>query len=161
MKTLLSFVVPVLFALVAVLMSGCYSTTTVMEFDKDGKLVKKTESTESPILSIEKSLKDKAVVVWGDGLSMSGSISPGTSENPTPHVEGKFRNGNGGFGTFPKDMAADKIQAIEGVIKATKTNASMGITSDGVAIKGQKTPEVINSSESPKKETSAASVAKE
>jgi hypothetical protein len=133
------------FALLAVVMVGCVGTTTITEFDKDGKITKKTESTEPPIMTIEKSLKNKMVVMWGDGLRMSGSVSPGSTENPTPHVEGKFANGNGGGATIPKDMKPDAIEAVAKVIQATKSSAKMGISSDGVSISGKQAIEAKES----------------
>jgi hypothetical protein len=144
------FFIVLAFAMLAVVMVGCVGTTTITEFDKDGKITKKTESTEPPIMTIEKSLKNKMVVMWGDGLRMSGSVSPGSTENPTPHVEGKFSNGNGGGATIPKDMKPEAIEAVAKVIHATKSSAKMGIASDGVTISGKSTT----------KETTAASDAK-
>jgi hypothetical protein len=118
-------------------MAGCVGTTTITEFDKDGKITRKTESREPPIMTIEKSLKNKMVVMWGDGLRMSGSVSPGSTENPMVHVEGKFSNGNGGAATIPKDMSKEAIEAVAKVIQATKSSARMGITADGVIISGK------------------------
>lgn len=137
-------------------LTGCHSTTTICEFDADGKLIKKTETSESPIMTVEKSLTNKAVVAWGDGLLMSGSISPGTTDNPMPHVKGEFRNGNGGLATIPKDMPAATVTAILGIVGATKSDAVMGITADGVSIGGKRAAETASATEP---ETAADSTA--
>jgi hypothetical protein len=130
----------IIFLALPLMLAGCASTykTTIID-PKTGKTEKIIESSESPIATIEKSLKDKTVIVWGDGLKMSGSISPGTTENPMPHIKGEFRNGNAGVGSFHKDMTADKLQGIATIIQATKTDAIMGITKDGVSIGGKST----------------------
>ena len=54
--------------LTAVQHCGCASTrSTITEFDKDGKITKVTESTQSVIQTLMSSTQNKSVIIWEDG----------------------------------------------------------------------------------------------
>ena len=72
----------------AVMLSGCLVATraTVTEYDKDGKVCRVTETSESVVGSITKSTANKTVVAWESGWAAYISASTATMEEPTPTV---------------------------------------------------------------------------
>lgn len=72
----------------AALLSGCLAATRsiVTEYDKDGKVCRVTETSESVVASITKSTAGKTVVAWESGWAAYISASTATLEEPTPTV---------------------------------------------------------------------------
>lgn len=109
--------VMVMYLVAVMLISGC-STTTVCEFDKDGTLIKKTETSTDIAGSIIQSTKDKTVIMWTDGWAGYLSVSPGTMDDPTPHAKIFFGKDNRGYMGIHKDHQNLKFSGIANVIKA-------------------------------------------
>ena len=115
--------------LTAVLLCGCASTrSTITEFDKDGKITRVTESTQSVIQTLMSSTQNKSVIIWEDGWAAYISGSTGTIDDPTPH--GKIFCGkvNKGWISLQKDQ--QNIAGIAKIIRSTKSDVS--VTLEGV-----------------------------
>ena len=81
--------VAILFGLfLLALAAGCTSTrSTTITYDKDGKVVSRTETSDSVVKSITDSTKGKTVVAWESGWAAYLSASTATEEDPAPHVK--------------------------------------------------------------------------
>ncbi len=111
----------------AAVLSACTSTTsTILEYDETGNLIKRTESSESVIKTVTDSTKNKSVIVWEDGWAAYISVSSGTAEDPTPH--GKLFAGKvnkGAISILPDQTA---LPGIAKIIQATKSDISASLT---------------------------------
>jgi len=65
-------------------MSGCSTPTTICEFDKDGKITKKTVTEKDVFDKITESTKNKTIIAWSDGWAAYIQATIATPENPTP-----------------------------------------------------------------------------
>lgn len=126
--------IPIVAALAMALLSGCTATrSTVTEFDKDGKAVKTTVTSESVVSTLTKSTKDKTVIAWESGWAAYISASTATQEDPTPAVKMFVGKTDKGIISAHKDQKSfDKIPE---VIKATKYD--LKVTSSGVDATGK------------------------
>ena len=117
--------------MLVLLATGCTSTTsTILEYDETGNLVKRTESSESVIKTVTDSTKNKSVIVWEDGWAAYISVSSGTTEDPTPH--GKLFAGKvnkGGISMLPNQTG---LAGIAKIIQATKSDITASLT-EGVS----------------------------
>ncbi|MDD5697294.1 MAG: hypothetical protein PHH77_01640 [Victivallaceae bacterium] len=125
MKRRIPFVVPAILLSAAAGLTGCATTqTTICEFDKDGKIIKKTVTREQDAIDkITVATKDKTVVIWSEGWTAYISATIATTEDPTPTAKifvGKVARG---YMSILKDQA--NITDIAQVIKATKTDLSV------------------------------------
>lgn len=111
----------------AALFCGCTATqSTVTEYDKDGKVVKTTVTSESVVSTLTKSTKDKTVIAWESGWAAYISASAATQEDPTPTVKLFAGKTDKGIISAHKDQASwDKISE---VIRATKYELSVSAT---------------------------------
>ena len=113
-----------------VLLSACASTSsTILEYDASGKVVKRTETSESVIKTVTDSTKNKSVVVWEDGWAAYISVSSGTTEDPTPH--GKIFMGKVNKGAISLLPNQNGLPGISRIIQATKNDVSASLT-DGL-----------------------------
>lgn len=107
-----------------ILLTACTSTKTVIsEYDKDGKVTKVTETSESIVSTVVKSTKDKTVIIWEDNFSAYISASSGTTEDPTPH--GKLFIGKTNKGVISIHKDHKDISGIAEVIQSTKTDSTV------------------------------------
>ena len=117
--------------LILTLATGCASTSsTILEYDASGNVVKRTETSESVIKTVTDSTKNKSVVVWEDGWAAYISVSSGTTEDPTPH--GKLFAGKvnkGGISMLPNQTG---LAGIAKIIQATKSDITASLT-EGVS----------------------------
>ena len=117
-----------------VLLSACASTSsTILEYDASGKVVKRTETSESVIKTVTDSTKNKSVVVWEDGWAAYISVSSGTTEDPTPH--GKIFMGKVNKGAISLLPNQNGLPGISRIIQATKNDVSASLT-DGIESTG-------------------------
>lgn len=108
----------IVIAVAMVLMTGCTATkSTVTEYDKDGKVVKTTVTSESVVSTLTKSTKDKTVIAWESGWAAYISASTATQEDPTPTVKMFAGKTDKGIISAQKDQNWDKLPE---VIRATK-----------------------------------------
>jgi hypothetical protein len=117
-----------------VVLTGCTATKSVItEYDKDGKAVKVTESSESVVTTLTKSTKDKTVIAWESGWAAYLSASAATQEDPTPTVKLFAGKTDKGLISALKDQNWERLPD---VIRATKYELKVGtsgFTSAGVA----------------------------
>ena len=110
--------------LTAALLCGCASTRSMItEFDKDGKITRLTESTQSVIQTLMSSTQNKSVIIWEDGWAAYISGSTGTFDDPTPH--GKIFCGKVNKGWISIITGQQNIDQIASVIQATKSDISV------------------------------------
>lgn len=122
----------------AALLTGCAITrSTITEYDAEtGAVIKKTESSESLIKTVTESTKNKTVIVWEDGWAGYISVSPGTTEDPSPH--GKIFVGKVNKGALSILPNQQGLTAIPGIVQATKSDISADLT--GVSAKSSEVP---------------------
>lgn len=116
-------------AIAALVFTGCTATqSTVTEFDKDGKVVKTTVTSESVVSTLTKSTKDKTVIAWESGWAAYISASAATQEDPTPTVKMFAGKTDKGIISAHKDQQGwDKLPD---VIRATKYE--LQLTAEGM-----------------------------
>lgn len=132
MKRLFSFIVLIAMLSIAVLLSGCSTTqTTICEFDKDGKLTKKTVTGERDAIDkITDSTKNKTVIAWSDGWVAYIVASAATTEDPTPVAKmGAGKIAKGLITILPGQTNLADIAKIIQATKTTLTLSSKGINS--------------------------------
>lgn len=97
------------------LVSGCLTgttetTTTITEFDTDGKVTKTTvtnASTESIVSSVMESTKEKSLVIWDNSFKAYLSVSWGDTSTPTPHVDMGIGKNDKGYFSLHKNHGAE------------------------------------------------------
>lgn len=110
--------------------SGCGTTSKIYTFDKDNKPILMEEVDSDIIGSIVQSTKNKSLIIWHTGWAFGLSASPGTMEDPAPHVKiicGKFHDG---YISLLKDNAEFDWEALAKCIEATST--TIEATASGV-----------------------------
>jgi hypothetical protein len=114
-------------AIAALVFTGCTATqATITEFDKDGKVVKTTVTSESVVSTLTKSTKDKTVIAWESGWAAYISASMATTEDPTPSV--KMFAGKTDKGLISAHKEQKNWSNIAEVIKATKYDLTVSPT---------------------------------
>ena len=114
------------------LLSGCAagtSSSTIIEYDADGRITRKTESAESLAKAITDSTKNKTLVLWESGWTAGISCGVASVDDPTPHVRifaGKADKGM--VSALPDQTGWD---GIANAILMTKQDLHIGLT--GVA----------------------------
>ena len=139
MKRLFSFVVLIaMLSIFGLLLTGCSTTsTTVCEFDKDGKIVKQTKTSQSNAIDkITESTKNKTVIAWSDGWAVHMTVSTATVENPTPTF--KVFGGKVAKGLISILSNQQNVQDIAKIIQATKTDLT--VSQDGINSKSPPDP---------------------
>lgn len=115
-------------AMAALVFTGCTATqSTITEFDKDGKVVKTTVTSESVVSTLTKSTKDKTVIAWESGWAAYISASAATQEDPTPAVKMFAGKTDKGLISAHKDQNWEKLPD---VIRATKYE--LQLTAEGM-----------------------------
>lgn len=120
----------ILFFLVSslcVLLSACASTSsTILEYDASGNVVKRTETSESVIKTITDSTRGKTVIAWDNSWLAGISASTATTEDPTPTVKILVgRNDKGVINVLPQH----DIAVFEKIIPAIRSgDLSAGLT---------------------------------
>ena len=133
----------ILFFLVSslcVLLSACASTSsTILEYDASGNVVKRTETSESVIKTITDSTKGKTIIVWDNSWLAGISASTATAEDPTPTVKILVgRNDKGFINVLPQhDIAV--FEKIIPAIRSGDFNAGVtGVTSTSTKQESEK-----------------------
>lgn len=126
MKKIVIYIATVL---AAATFSGCASSaSTILEFDANGNVTKKTETSQSILETLVSSTKDKSVVLWEDSLTAYISVSGGTIDDPTPH--GKIFAGKVNRGVITLHTDQKCVAHIAEAIQATKSDVAVNL--DGV-----------------------------
>ncbi len=116
----------------AALLTGCATTSTVTEFDRDGNVTKVTVTERDPFDKVTESTRDKSVVAWSNGWAAYISVSTATTEDPTP--TGKIFAGKVSKGVITLHKDQRNADAIPAIIAATREDIRIG--SDGIAATG-------------------------
>ena len=97
-----------IFAIAAALLAaGCTSTSVVMEYDPDGKLIKKIETREDISKTISGALRDKALLIIRSGWAAKIRATPAEMENGgAANVEISVGTRNSAYSSIPARAAA-------------------------------------------------------
>ena len=112
-------------------LAGCTATRSVtITYDAEGRVVSRTESSESVVKTITTSTAGKTVIAWESGWAAYISGSTATNDDPTPHVKmfaGKTDKGV--ISALPNQTGWDGIAE---TVRATKYDLQLtpnGVTS--------------------------------
>ena len=76
-------------AALAMFCTGCAfgsATSTVTEYDVEGRITRRTESKQPVSQILTESTKNKTVVLWESGWTAGISCAVASAEDPTPHI---------------------------------------------------------------------------
>ena len=111
------------------MLCGCAagsSISTVIEYDTDGRITRRTESAESLAKAITDSTKHKTVILWESGWTAGISCAVASVDDPTPHVRifaGKADKGM--VSALPNQTGWD---GIANAVLMTKQDLNVGLT---------------------------------
>ena len=113
-----------------IVLTGCSSVSTVCEFDKEGNLIKKTESDTSAINEAILSAKSKSIAMWSTGWCAKLIAVFATPDNPSPqfHVEA----GNIETGYISILPTQKNLEGMADVINAVR-NGTLDISATGIS----------------------------
>ena len=113
-----------------VLLSACASTSsTILEYDASGNVVKRTETSESVIKTITDSTKGKTIIAWDNSWLAGLSISTATTEDPTPTIKILAgRNDKGVINLLPEHNISALIEVIPAILAGDLTLGISGVT---------------------------------
>ena len=134
MKKTTTIVLP---ALTMLFTAGCFSPTqsTVMEFDQDGRIIRKTVTSESVVKTVTESTKDKSVIVWDNSWLAYMAVTTSTAEDPTPTMKMGVGRADKGAATIHKDHDLSLLPAIVESIRA----GEISISGSGIGAKSAQT----------------------
>ena len=111
------------------MLCGCAagtSTSTVIEYDADGRIIRRTESAESLAKAITDSTKNKTVILWESGWTAGISCGVASFDDPTPHVRIFADKADKGMvSALPNQTGWD---GIANAILMTKQDLNVGLT---------------------------------
>ena len=112
------------------LLSACASTSsTILEYDASGNVVKRTETSESVIKTITDSTKGKTIIAWDNSWLAGLSISTATTEDPTPTIKILAgRNDKGVINLLPEHNISALIEVIPAIRAGDLTLGISGVT---------------------------------
>lgn len=113
-----------------VLLSACASTSsTILEYDASGNVVKRTETSESVIKTITDSTKGKTIIAWDNSWLAGLSISTATTEDPTPTIKILAgRNDKGVINLLSEHNISALIEVIPAIRAGDLTLGISGVT---------------------------------
>lgn len=116
------------------LMNGCLSgtTSTITEYNSEGKVTRLTQNSESVLKTLTESTKDKTCIVWESGWLAYISASTATAEEPTPTVKMGVGKVDKGAISLHKDHK-ELQNIIPAVIQSTREELAVSV--DGVNTK--------------------------
>ncbi len=119
-----------IFSSLGVLLSACASTSsTILEYDASGNVVKRTETSESVIKTITDSTKGKTIIAWDNSWLAGLSISTATTEDPTPTIKILAgRNDKGVINLLPEHNISALIEVIPAIRAGDLTLGISGVT---------------------------------
>lgn len=118
-------------AVVAVLLSGCFSPSrsVVTEYDPaTGKITKTTEVSESVVKNLTDSTKNKIVYMYDNSFLAYLSATAATSDTPTPAVKMGVGKADKGLLTAP---AGTDVSALVKVVEAGRAS-EIKLTATGI-----------------------------
>lgn len=131
------------------LAGGCLTgttktSTTITEFDTNGKVTKTTvtnASTESIVSSVMEATKEKSLVVWDNSFKAYLSVSWGDTSTPTPNVNMGIGKNDKGYFSLHKNHGAEYGERMIQAARAQEiTISNTGIeTSSGKGVNKEQT----------------------
>lgn len=150
------------------LAGGCLTgttetSTTITEFDADGKVTKTTvtnASTESIVSSVMEATKEKSLVIWDNSFKAYLAVSWGDTSTPTPHVDMGIGKNDKGYFSLHKNHGAEygerMIQAAraqEITISPTGMETSSGANKEQTDVETEKPETEVGSTEAVDKDS--------
>ena len=116
---------------------GCFSPTssTITEYDADGRITRQTVTSESIVKTVTDSTKDKSVVMWDNSWLAYMAVTTSTAEDPTPTMKMGVGRADKGAATIHKDHDLTLLPAIVEAIRA----GEISVSSSGIGAKNEKT----------------------
>ena len=112
------------------LLNGCTTTNTLVEFDKSGHITKKVILEENSFGKLMNEMKGKDIAWWHNGWFFDIEVSLMNSETYIPAVILKGGNANNGHISLTKDSK----QNLGDCIKAMQTTLNVNVDTQGVNI---------------------------
>ena len=114
-------------------LTGCFAPTrsTMTEYDAEGRIIRRTESSESIVKTVVESTKDKSVVVWDNSWLAYLAVTTSTVEDPTPTMRMGVGRADKGAATIHKDH---DLALLPEIITSARTG-EIGVTGSGVGAK--------------------------
>ena len=113
-------------AVAAVIGSGCFSPTssTITEYDADGRITRQTVTSESVVKTVVESTKDKSVIAWDNSWLAYLAVTTSTAEDPTPTMRMGIGRADKGAATIHRDHDLSLLSGIVEAIRAGEISVS-------------------------------------
>ena len=111
------------------MLCGCAAGTsisTVIEYDADGRITRRTESAESLAKAVTDSTRNKTLVLWESGWTAGISCGVASVDDPTPHV--RIFAGKADKGMVSALQNQSGWDGIANAILMTKQDLNIGLT---------------------------------
>jgi hypothetical protein len=112
-------------------LTGCTTSTTLIEFDEDGKIKKKVVIESDAVEKIMEEMKHKDIAWFKNGWYAKGEVSTSSSETKTPSLI----LGAGKLNTGHISLQKDSKQDIEKIIKAMQSKLDTSVSPGGIELK--------------------------
>ncbi|OGV32835.1 MAG: hypothetical protein A2020_07960 [Lentisphaerae bacterium GWF2_45_14] len=124
--------------LIALFVQGCSSTSTITEFDAQGKITKVTDTKESVVEQVIASTKEKTVFIFDKGWWFGAEASIFSPESPVPITRILAKKNNRGVLSIRQDQRG--MAEIRDIVKAALETESLAVTASGVTSSGTSEP---------------------
>lgn len=115
-----------------VLATGCSSTSTITEFDENGKVTKVTETKQDMTNAIVSSTKDKTVILFREAYVVGFSATPASEATSSiMSLECVYAHKNTGIISIKPDQKG--VPYFADIIRAMKQTDSVSVSSAGVS----------------------------
>ena len=114
-------------------LTGCFSPTRsiITEYDESGRILRRTETSESVVRTVVESTKDKSILVWDNSFLAYLAVTTSTVEDPTPTMRMGVGRADKGAATIHKDH---DLALLPEIITSARTG-EIGVTGSGVGAK--------------------------
>jgi len=116
------------------LLTGCFSPTqsTIEEYDADGRLTRRIETSESVIKTVTESTKDKSLIVWDSSWLAYLAVTTSTAEDPTPTMKMGVGRADKGAATIHKNH---DLSLLPDIITAARAG-EISLSASGIGTSG-------------------------
>lgn len=116
------------------LLTGCFSPTqsTIEEYDADGRLSRRTVTSESVIKTVTESTKDKSLIVWDSSWLAYLAVTTSTAEDPTPTMKMGVGRADKGAATIHKNH---DLSLLPDIITAARAG-EISLSASGIGTSG-------------------------
>lgn len=113
----------------AIIMTGCNSTSTIREFDANGNLIKETTTKESVVEQIIASTQNKSVIAFREWYGIVLRAEPSTETMFA--LDCGYIHKNTGVVSILKDQ--QNLDKVADIVKAIKQTDSVSASTTGVS----------------------------